>query len=1016
MWAVRSGCRRSRARCSRTASPISPPSARDADSDCYFNSGVGALALAAPQTIVRLIKSNPDGAYTVTFPGKAPEIVAPPTDAEIAAYTDADDGVWFNVLEKAYAKIRKIDPKLATAEPLDAATLIGGSEGGVMALVSGHAVKFTRFPLLSHQDPDQKFLDEVRKDLADAFRDHRGVVTAKFHHAFAVVAYEPQSDTVTIHNPYDGNGFEMLTNGELSLSSGGFLSVSSEKFVENFKSMSVEQTTLAPRLTSGRRNAMGLRISSPKAARWPGHGEARCEAEIHSHGRRPISTDVMAGPVPAIHAVELGRNPKDYLDAMRMRQCEPSKVRVLRDGVDGRDRPGHDKSGYQAKHPMASAWLGLARDAAASCRRALALPLLAAVPAFAADAPSPSRLVAEMHGPDGAALCLAVDVKKPLQGPFTVQPSNSKAKPHVAEGPFYPVVAASCEALGESAAALWTAGLDHELQANVNGRPLCLSMRPMGAFQPLIDPFLAAFGAAEPNSPFAYLAGDLKPGGAVNARRADFAPELVVGACGASDAMDAWVYDEPSGTISGPAGPSWRRPCVTIHLDRSVKTDQAAPGTPAWAAYCRDSPDTPDENIDALDRALLPLSQRWRLETTSDAPPTYARRDPADYFSGRGGLPIAGPMGRCLTADPGKNALFTADCDGRVEQDWKYVDNQVRLGAKDLCLTAAADGSAALGPCGSARNQVWAYTVRDGAANKQWLREESFGELRPVDAPSKCLGVVKDPFADPQLALNPLGVLDCAASEPRRISWFVATNVQTVRIALVRFGHGSEHTPLPKLSDDSVKAAFQLETERLSQQFRRLGVRFVFDQQHDFRRVEDPIADNPADGRALAQALTKLGASDFYGKIMVALTERGTPGGTTALNVEYEPERIADPISGARFDYARWKQDAPIVIDKAGLPALSNFIDFGPGVVNLDTRAALRQAQEFGHYFGLLALNVEPAPADAPATPHWRAWIDAGAPPCGNLASLTLNGKTFLPDRTNAGARGDARSAAPRAR
>ena len=71
-------------------------------------------------------------------------------------------------------------------------------------------------------------------------------------------------------------------------------------------------------------------------------------------------------------------------------------------------------------------------------------------------------------------------------------------------------------------------------------------------------------------------------------------------------------------------------------------------------------------------------------------------------------------------------------------------------------------------------------------------------------------------------------------------------------------------------------------------------------------------------------------------------------------------------------------------------------------MVNLDTRAALRQAQEFGHYFGLLALNVEPAPADAPATPHWRAWIDAGAPPCGNLASLTLNGKTFLPDRTNA--------------
>ena len=52
-----------------------------------------------------------------------------PTDAEIAAYTDANDGVWYNVLEKAYALTRDIKPKEATAEPLDKATQHGGDEG-----------------------------------------------------------------------------------------------------------------------------------------------------------------------------------------------------------------------------------------------------------------------------------------------------------------------------------------------------------------------------------------------------------------------------------------------------------------------------------------------------------------------------------------------------------------------------------------------------------------------------------------------------------------------------------------------------------------------------------------------------------------------------------------------------------------------------------------------------------------------------------------------------------------------
>lgn len=215
---------------------------QDWDSDCYFNSGVGSVAQASPQTIMKLIKPNPDGTFMVAFPFKPPQKVPAPTDAEIAAYTDAADGIWFNVLEKAYAHIRKIDPKKVTAEPMDAATLIGGNQEEVVSLVSGHKTKHYAFPLRSNKTADEAFLRQVRDDLASAFRDRRAVVASKFHHAFAVVAYDPRTDTVIIHNPYDGNGYEDMPSGESSVTHGGYLSMPTQKFVENFNDMGVEQT------------------------------------------------------------------------------------------------------------------------------------------------------------------------------------------------------------------------------------------------------------------------------------------------------------------------------------------------------------------------------------------------------------------------------------------------------------------------------------------------------------------------------------------------------------------------------------------------------------------------------------------------------------------------------------------------------------------------------------------------------------------------------------------------------
>src|SRR5262249_46682173 len=90
-------------------------------SDCYFLSAAGAVAQTNPLALVRLITPNRDGSYTVQFAGQPPVRILRPTDTEIATYTTAKDGIWLNVLQKAYAVLRiRMEPKEpATREALD---------------------------------------------------------------------------------------------------------------------------------------------------------------------------------------------------------------------------------------------------------------------------------------------------------------------------------------------------------------------------------------------------------------------------------------------------------------------------------------------------------------------------------------------------------------------------------------------------------------------------------------------------------------------------------------------------------------------------------------------------------------------------------------------------------------------------------------------------------------------------------------------------------------------------------
>lgn len=73
--------------------------------DCYFVSTLAAVAQTNPQSIKDMICENPDGSYTVTFPGakNEPITVQPITEAERGMFLGAaEHGTWAPIIEKAY--------------------------------------------------------------------------------------------------------------------------------------------------------------------------------------------------------------------------------------------------------------------------------------------------------------------------------------------------------------------------------------------------------------------------------------------------------------------------------------------------------------------------------------------------------------------------------------------------------------------------------------------------------------------------------------------------------------------------------------------------------------------------------------------------------------------------------------------------------------------------------------------------------------------------------------------------
>jgi hypothetical protein len=221
--------------------------------DCYFVASLAAVAETHPELIRNAIKDNADGTYTVTFPGdrEHPVKIKAPTEAEQGLYNHGSaNGLWASVMEKAYGEYCwQHFKQRPSSESSDGKTTEDGADGGGLAYramelllgtsVSTEATYATQSTIAAlligafdgkrHKAVtttiNRNLLPFSAKETADKF--YRG-------HAYTITGFQSDGKgggQVTVRNPWG------VEDGTPS----GTITISLEKFRENFSSLAVEK-------------------------------------------------------------------------------------------------------------------------------------------------------------------------------------------------------------------------------------------------------------------------------------------------------------------------------------------------------------------------------------------------------------------------------------------------------------------------------------------------------------------------------------------------------------------------------------------------------------------------------------------------------------------------------------------------------------------------------------------------------------------------------------------------------
>lgn len=194
--------------------------------DCFLVASLGSAVNRHPAAVRKLIHETADGTVEVTFPGAHKTVkVATPTAAEVAlGSTAGDQGIWLNVVEKAYGEFliettkSKLDPHVL---PLDIISHGGSAKSLLQALTPTlvDAFPMTNNPPKPPSDAEYKKMEvDAHKHLQEVEGGERvavcytmsdskvphGVATS---HVYAITGYDSGRKVVHLWNPW-GTGYD----------------------------------------------------------------------------------------------------------------------------------------------------------------------------------------------------------------------------------------------------------------------------------------------------------------------------------------------------------------------------------------------------------------------------------------------------------------------------------------------------------------------------------------------------------------------------------------------------------------------------------------------------------------------------------------------------------------------------------------------------------------------------------------------------------------------------------------
>jgi hypothetical protein len=197
--------------------------------DCFFEAALASMSQTTrgAEQISKIVETNPDGSYTVTFPGRKESPIAV-SQSELRAYKVNNLDQLANVVEVAFLKLDNVKVQQTGNDAINNFAPYRADKEA-LELLTGKAVSSDQTDFLSSSEiglgatSKENIESDIREALErgapvtastrpipeEAQGPYRSVYYASGDkyplpgaHTFSVIAYDPKDETVTLRNPW----------------------------------------------------------------------------------------------------------------------------------------------------------------------------------------------------------------------------------------------------------------------------------------------------------------------------------------------------------------------------------------------------------------------------------------------------------------------------------------------------------------------------------------------------------------------------------------------------------------------------------------------------------------------------------------------------------------------------------------------------------------------------------------------------------------------------------------------